>query len=205
MLLVSIKCRGTRPLLMNRMSEDTLEGLRTKIKKPKAKNIGTTVTRREEAEPKVYLCDDVPVLPGENLMSCLIAAGVFSRLDAKRQVSTGKATLLPGLMSLLDFNMPLVDPDTGAPATWDPDVRKGTNPHGGEAVCICRPRFDRWAFKCRIEIDDNECGENLIRELWDRAGRRIGLGDFRPARKGVFGQFTIEQWDREERVPAAAE
>lgn len=204
MLLVAIKVRGTRPLLMNRMSEDTLEGLRTKIKKPKAKDIGKTISRREEAEPKVYLgANGEPVIPGENLMACLIAAGVFIRLDAKRQVSTGKATLLPGLMTLLDFQMPIVDPDSGKPATWDPDARKGTNPNGNEAVCVCRPRFDRWAFSCRIEIDDHEIGENAIRDLWDKAGRRIGLGDFRPSRKGVFGQFVIEEWSRIERSEAA--
>jgi hypothetical protein len=206
MLLIAVKCRGTSPLLMNRMSESTLEGLRTKVKKPKAANIGSTTTPRQDATPKVYVDKDgKPVWPGENLMSCLIAAGVFVRLDAKRQVSTGKGTLLPGLMSLLDFVLPLVDPDSDKPVTWEPDVRKGTNPNGNEAVCIVRPRFDRWAFRCRIEIDDAEIGENTIRNLWDMAGKRIGLGDFRPSRKGIFGQFVVEGWDRKEQVPAAAE
>jgi hypothetical protein len=189
---------------MNRMSESTLEGLRTKAKKPKAASIGHTSTPRQDAEPKVYSTHDgKPMIPGENLMSCLIAGGVFVRLDAKRQVSTGKGTLLPGLMSMLDFVLPLVDPDTDKPVKWEPDVRKGTNPNGNEAVCIVRPRFDRWAFRCRIEIDDSEIGENTIRNLWDLAGKRIGLGDFRPSRKGIFGQFTVEQWVRSEQSAAA--
>lgn len=215
MLLLEVKCRGTSPLLMNRMDESTLEGLRTKVKKPKNKDVGKTSTRREDAEPKVYLAEleigpkkvktKVPVIPGENLMSCLIAAGVFIRLDAKRQVSTGKATLLPGLMSLHDFVLPVVDPDTGETAVWDPDTRKGTNPNGNEAVCIVRPRFDRWAFTAKIEIDDHEIGENAIRDLWDKAGRRIGLGDFRPSRKGIFGQFVVEDWNRLEKSDKAAE
>jgi hypothetical protein len=205
MLLVSVKCRGTSPLLMNRMSESTLEGLRTKAKKPKAANVGHTSTPRQDAEPKVYVRDGVPIWPGENLMSCLIAAGVFVRLDAKRQISTGKGTILPGLMSMLDFVLPLVDPDTDKPCAWEPDIRKGTNPNGAEAVCIVRPRFDRWAFRCRIEIDDAEIGENAIRNLWDLAGRRIGLGDFRPSRKGIFGQFCVESWERKAQIPAAAE
>jgi hypothetical protein len=206
MILIRVKCRGTSPLLMNRMSEDTLEGLRTKAKKPKNKDVGKTSTRREDAEPKVYLSKaGAPVIPGENLMSCLIAGGVFIRLDAKRQVSTGKATLLPGLLTLLDTQLQVVDPDTGKPATWDPDTRKGTNPNGNEAVCIVRPRFDRWAFVAKIEIDDSEIGENAIRNLWDLAGRRIGLGDFRPSRKGIFGQFVVECWDRIEKSDKAAE
>jgi len=192
MLTVQIVCRGLTPLLMNRMSESTLEGLRTKQKKPKAANIGTTITPREEATPKVYTHGGNPIIPAENLMSCLIAAGVFVRLDAKRQMSTGKSTMLPGFVTLLDFAIPLVA--DGKPATWEADVRKGTNPNGGEAVAICRPRFDAWGFTTRILIDDKEIGENTIRDLWDKAGKRIGLGDFRPARKGIFGQFIVDHW-----------
>jgi hypothetical protein len=204
-MIVHVICRGTSPLLMNRMSESTLEGLRTKAKPAKNKDVGHVRTPREDAESKVYTHAKQPMIPGENLMSCLIAAGVFVRLDAKRQVSTGKGTLLPGLMSLLDFVLPLVDPDSKKPAVWEPDVRQGRNPSGGQAVAICRPRFDRWAFATRIEIDPNEIGENAIRGLWDLAGKRIGLGDFRPARKGIFGQFVVEKWVRGEEGRQAAE
>lgn len=188
---------------MNRMSESVLEGLRTKTKPAKTKVIGNTKTPREDAEPKVYVHNGNPMIPGENLMSCLIAAGVYVRLDGKRQVSTGKATVLPGLMSLLDFVLPLYVPDTDKPACWEADVRKGTNPNGNEAVAICRPRFDAWQFSARINIDDTTIGEDTIRQLWDIAGKRIGLGDFRPARKGVFGQFIVEKWERQEEVLAA--
>jgi hypothetical protein len=202
-MIINVSCRGLTPLLMNRMSESTLEGLRTKQKAPKAANVGTTRTPREDAEPKVYSHGGKPILPGENLMACLIAGGCFVRLDAKRQVSTGKSTLLPGLMTLLDMMLPLYEPDSRKQARWEADVRQGKNPNGGEAVCICRPRFDAWAFECRIDIDDKEIGENAIRHLWDLAGRRVGLGDFRPARKGIFGQFVVEKWVRVEERAAA--
>lgn len=205
-MIVNVKCRGISPLLMNRMSESVLEGLRTRVKAAKTKSIGQTRTPREEAESKVYTHGKVPVLPGENFMSCLIAAGAFCRLDGKRQISTAKSTLLPGLMSLLTPVISLVLPDNSeAPATWEPDVRQGRNPNGGEAVAICRPRFDTWAFDFKIDIDTNDIGENTIRELVDKAGRRIGLGDFRPQRKGIFGQFVVEKWDRDEEIVAAAE
>jgi len=28
----------------------------------------------------------------------------------------------------------------------------------------------------------------------DSAGKRVGLGDFRPARKGPFGKFRVDEW-----------
>lgn len=202
-MIVDVTCKGLSPLLMNRMSESTLEGLRTKAKKPKAAAIGNTRTPREDAEEKVYTHGGAPVIPGENLMSCLIAAGVFVRLDAKRQVSTAKATMLPGLMSLLTPTVPLLLPDSTEPARWEADVRQGRNPNGGEAVAICRPRFDAWSISFRIDIDTVEIGEQTIRDLIDKAGRRIGLGDFRPQRKGIFGQFVVEKWLRGEEAAAA--
>jgi hypothetical protein len=34
----------------------------------------------------------------------------------------------------------------------------------------------------------------LVREIVDAAGKRIGLGDFRPSCKGPFGKFVVTQW-----------
>jgi hypothetical protein len=201
---ISVYCRGITPLFMNRMSESVLENIRTKTKEAKTKRIGSVATPRDEAAPKVYMHANEPIIPATNLMSCLIAAGVFVRLDAKRQISTGKSTILPGFLSLDDAWIPLLN-SKGGQATWEADVRQGRNPNGGEAVAICRPRFDDWAFRLHIGIDTSEIGENVMRDLWDKAGRRIGMGDFRPARKGIFGQFVIDEWSPVEDERVAAE
>lgn len=195
-MIVEIECRGTSPLLMNKMDASTLEGLRTKAKKAKTANIGTTLTPHEEAEKKLYLSEDGPYIPGQMLMACFIAAGQYVRLDGKRQISNAKSSVLPGLMTLLDWAPLLKQPDTDKAAEWEADVMQGRNPNGGEAVAICRPRFDQWAITFRIDIDEHEIGENTIRDLVDKAGRRVGLGDFRPQRKGIFGQFVVERWER---------
>ena len=34
----------------------------------------------------------------------------------------------------------------------------------------------------------------LAREIMDAAGKRIGLGDFRPDCKGPFGKFVVTKW-----------
>jgi len=33
-----------------------------------------------------------------------------------------------------------------------------------------------------------------MREILDSAGKRIGLGDFRPACKGPYGKFVAVEW-----------
>ncbi len=183
---------GITPLLMNRLSEETLESIRTKAKKAKT---AAKPTPREECEPKVHTREGQPALPTENLLSCLIAAGQYVRLDGKRQLSTAKSTMLPAFLSLEDPWIPVIDPETRTPATWEVDMRAGRNPNGGEAVCVCRPRFDRWTLKLTVQLDLSQIGEGVMRELFDIAGRRIGVGDFRPQRKGIFGQFRIDRWE----------
>ena len=199
----TIECSGVTPLLQNKMPEEQLEAIRTKSKK----KFTAPLEPRDEAARKLYLTNDTkePYLPVENLMSCLIEAGKFIRLDAKRQMTNAKSTLLPGFLSINDFALNLRDPDTGAPSAWEVDMRQGRNPNGGEGVCILRPRFDRWSFKLSAWLDLDQLGEQTYRQLFDLAGSRIGLGDFRPQRKGIYGRFQIVQWKRGEGVLAAAE
>lgn len=194
---------GVTPMLQNRMTAEQLEAIRTKDKK----KFKAPAEPREEAERKAYLTQDTrePYLPVENFMACLIEAGKFIRLDAKRQMTTAKSTLLPGFLSIDDFVLLLRDSRTGESATWEVDMRQGRNPNGGEGVCILRPRFDRWSFETTLVLDTEQLDERVYRELVDIAGARIGLGDFRPQRKGIYGRFKVARWERLDSVAQAAE
>lgn len=182
---------------MNSMTPEELEGLDDKSKKrPKA---AKKLPAGERAAAKVYTVDGVPVMPIENLMACLIEAGKYVRLDGKRQVSTGKSTMLPGLLTIEDPVLPLISPsgesiEKWGIANWRYDIRQGRNPNGGEAVAIVRPMFERWAFRAMIDIDTDAMSEDAYRQLIDIGGKRIGVCDYRPQRKGTFGQFRVDRW-----------
>lgn len=183
---INIEFEGQTPLLMNRLTPEELETLRTKERK----KFTAPKDPRETANKKVYQTEDgAPYLPVENLMSCLIHAGCYIKLDGKRQMSTAKSTLLPGFLAIEDHMIKL-----DAPNGWEVDMRQGRNPNGGEAVCIVRPRFNTWKFKCSMMVDDQSISLQTIRELIDKAGSLIGLGDFRPSKKGVFGKFKVTGW-----------
>lgn len=199
---LSVTCTGVTPLLMNRLTPETLEQLRSK-KKP-SKNAARPATPRDEAAPKVYLTKDgLPYLPTENLLANLIAAGQSVRLDGKKQVSTAKSTMLPAFLTLEDAFIPLLDVPDGKPPSWEVDMRPGKNPNGGEAVCLCRPRFDKWCFTITALVDLSEISMDKVRELFDIGGKRIGLGDFRPQRKGIFGRYVVTRWDEQAMAEAA--
>lgn len=185
--LIEVQVQGVTPLLMNRMTEEQLLQIRSGTKKPKTKR--REELPREEAARKVYtLPTGEPYFPTENLMAALIAAGQYVRLDGKRQASTTKSSLVPGFLTLQEPYLPL------DPGTWEVDVRGGRNPNGGEAVCLVRPRFDKWGFEVTALLDTVVVGEATCRELFEIALSRIGLGDFRPQRKGIFGRSVITKW-----------
>lgn len=187
---IEVAIKGTSPLLMNRMSPEQLLALHTGDKK----KFKVRPQPREEAQSRAYLTEDgIPYLPTENFMACLISAGMYIRLDGKRQMSTRTSTMLPGFLSIENPYLPLMGQNQSA-ATWEVDMRQGRNPNGGEAVCIIRPRFDQWLFSVSMLIDIDSIAEDVIRELIDVAGSRIGLGDFRPQRRGVYGKFKVTKW-----------
>ena len=180
---------GISPLLMNRMSEDQLLNLRLKKKKPKGHV--SQDDPRKEAQAKIHTdcATGKPCIPANMLMSALIGGGQFIRLDGKRQLSTKNSTVLPGLLILDGTHFPLT------PTDWEVDIQQGRNPNGGEAVCIIRPRFDKWGFKVTFILDEDGLSEGQARELFDIALSRVGLGDFRPQRKGTFGRSRIDRWE----------
>lgn len=187
LLRVLITVKGITPLLLNRVGPEELLKIRDKIKEPKG---APRKTPREECEGKVYKdAKGQPYIPANMLWACLVAAGQHVRLDGKRQMSTAKSTLLPQFLTIEDTAMTLDTPG------WEVDIQQGRNPNGGELVVLCRPRFDVWSFNVKVQIDTREIAEEKIRELFDLSGKRCGLGDFRPNRKGIYGQFVVGCWE----------
>jgi len=193
-----ITLKSLSPMLQNRMGIDELLGLRDKTKK-KSKT-ATRLSLEDEAAAHVHRDGDGrPCVPKPMLMGALMNAGVFIRLDQKRQLSTKESSLLPGLMFIEGESFPLLKPGDGEEATWgySPwrfDVRQGRNPNGGEAVCIVRPLFETWAISFTALLDTDELAEDTFLRLFTLAGTRIGMGDNRPNRKGSCGMFAPTRW-----------
>ena len=87
---------------------------------------------------------------------------------------------------------------------WEVDERPIRNPATGGRFLRYRPRFNEWAVEFSVEIDETMIGPKLFRQLVDDAGKKIGLGDFRPACKGPFGRFVVTDWDVEQEEAIAA-
>ena len=55
-----------------------------------------------------------------------------------------------------------------------------------------RAKFDVWSCVFQIEADDELVDDAQLAAWLDIAGRRIGLGDWRPEKSGHYGRFEVE-------------
>jgi hypothetical protein len=77
---------------------------------------------------------------------------------------------------------------------WRVDTRAVRIPSTGGRILAHRPMFDDWKLTFTAELDTTILSEKLLRAIIDDAGKRVGLGDFRPATKGPFGRFVVTNW-----------
>lgn len=183
-------------LLMDRMPDETLEDLRTGKRSPKDRS----QSKEDECRPKIYRdANGNIVVPVINLLAALVHAGRQVKIG-KVQVSTAKTTNLFGFMTVSGENMPLLvfDGTQWRQATdedWEPDTRRGTNPNGGEAVSVVRPKFTNWAVTATVTFDPSQKVKlDNIETIFETAGRVSGLCSFRPQKRGNFGMFTPVEW-----------
>lgn len=183
-------------LLMDRMPEETLEDLRTGKRSPKDRS----QSKEDECRPKIYRdTEGKIVIPVINLLAALVHAGRQVKIG-KVQVSTAKTTNLFGFMTVSGENMPLYILDEGkwrqaTDEDWTPDTRRGTNPNGGEAVAVVRPKFQNWGVVATVTFDPSQKVKlDNIETIFETAGRVSGLCSFRPQKKGNFGMFQPVDW-----------
>lgn len=190
---IKVSIQGAAPLLMSRFTEanaaQVSSGTSTTIR------IGSKGTPREQAEPKLYLTPDgKPMLPGPNIFRGLIDAGQFHK-SGRRAITTSRASLVPAGLQLEEIECPIENP-FGDKVTWEVDSRSVVNPATGGRMMAHRPRFDAWKVSFTLIVDDKMFDVSLVRALVDDLGSKIGLGDFRPARKGPFGRFNVTLWQQ---------
>lgn len=183
---ISVVIVGVSPLLCNRFTDAAalaVSGGTSQVLQ------GQKPLPRQQAEAKLYTdSKGRPVVPGVNLMRSIVNAGSFIK-SGKSKLSTQRSSLVPAGVSVQEIELPI-----GPSAKWEVDSRSVVIPSTGGRIMAHRPRFDEWRLSFSLEIDETLFSEALVRELVDIAGKRIGLGDFRPERKGPFGRFRVDVW-----------
>ena len=187
---IRIECRGVSPLLMHSdrasdpLSRDAkwLSEIAGKRKKTETDIIELA---RRQFHCSLYLdTDGRPTIPIDNVHSCFYAA-------AKRRK---EGPLFSGSFTVSRVKFEYDGPDE-PDALWeqqDTFVDRRSVKVGTSRVIRTRAIFPTWSLTVEAEHDPDVADLFNI-ELWaDIAGARIGLGDYRPQRGGLFGRFKAE-------------
>lgn len=185
-MLIKVGIAGLTPLIMNRFDDhaevQVTAGTRASIR-------GMKETPREQAKRKAYMDGDgMLFIPGPNIFACLVAAGQFHK-SGRVKLTTHKSSLIPAGLIIVDHVCSL------GTDHWEVDARSVVIPATQGRVMAYRPRLDEWKTSFTIDLDIDMFSPNFVRLLVDDAGKKIGLGDFRPSRRGPFGRFVVTSWE----------
>jgi hypothetical protein len=174
---------GTTPLLLNRFTEAAQLGA---TNGSRASLIGDRGTPMEQAKEKLYIGHDgKPMVPQPNLFRCLVDAGKYFKCG-KSKVTTQKSSMLPACLEIDGVELPIEHREP-----WTVDTRAVRVPSTGGRILCHRPSFHDWRIAFTLRVDADLINPKLVREIVDAAGKRVGLGDFRPDCKGPFGKFVV--------------
>jgi hypothetical protein len=186
-VLIDVTIEGTTPLICNRFTD---EAAMSASSGNRMSAVGEKGTPKEQSEKKLYLgaATRKPMIPQPNLFRCIIDAGTFFKAG-KSKVTTQKSSLIPACVEIHGIELPLESKEG-----WQVDTRAVRIPSTGGRILCHRPSFNDWRISFTAEVDTSMITVKLFREIVDAAGKRIGLGDFRPATKGPFGKFVVTSW-----------
>jgi hypothetical protein len=150
---------------------------------------GTRIPEAEvEAENGVYrLPDGCCGIKGEAFRAALLgAAGAWK---AKR--STMKSHLAHIVVT--EELVPLLRLDGTPIKDYVIDARRAIVQRQG--IIRRRPRFEEWTATFTIEFDPVLIPKpEIIPEIMNDGGNRMGVGDFRPQKNGPFGRFRVKNF-----------
>ncbi len=197
-MLIEVTIEGTSPLICNKFTDaaaqSATEGTRLAVQ-------GDRGTPLEQATTKLYVSSDGETLmiPQPNLFSCIIEAGKFHKAG-KSKLTTQKSSLIPACLAILGVELPITSREG-----WTVDTRAVRIPSTGGRILCHRPIFNDWALSFTLDLDTAFMAAKVCRQVVDDAGKRIGLGDFRPACKGPYGRFVVTSWKETKDDDAEAE
>lgn len=184
MELVTIHIEGITPLLMNSPGGMIAAANATGNK---GKTKSSIPTPSEEAELGTYRNDHGDLcFPTAAFRGALIGGAQGRKIGMM-----GLGTILKGAVFPAEEFTDLVDPDSGKPLTdYVLDVRRAVL-QKKSAIMRARAKLLMWAADVKFEIDPDFTFAEQVTEILAVGGTRVGIGNYRPEKSGMFGRFRV--------------
>lgn len=174
----NVKIKGITPLLQNKPE---MYGFDVQWIEKKA----STDTDKETLK-KLYINNKGLIYqPSTHFEGCLMEAG--KKIKVKGQGKSTYSKLFGSMVSIEETEIVHLNQKY--------EIFKTTvvNPNTKGRMISLRPMIKDWEVEFNITFED-EIPADVIKEAFEIAGKYIGVGDWRPAKKGKFGKFQVVQW-----------
>jgi hypothetical protein len=179
---IDVEIRGITPLLIHRFDEGAEQSGTTRAVMVQPKD------PRAEALKAAYVAAD-----GTYYFSAFAIMGAMGNAGANHKTKGSRKTLrfvVPSAVRVTSDTVTILNGD-GPAKSFEVDARPVTIPATKGRIMRYRPRFNDWGAKFSLVVDDALLTIENAQQLLTEAGRSIGIGDFRPEKRGPFGTFRV--------------
>lgn len=178
---IEVELEGETPLLMHSAENMEEQGMK--------KNPAKQYDPKEQAEKVAYKNKKGELyVPARCMKACLINAASWYKFGKKsaKPIIAGCTRIEPTEVTLTDLKDKILK-------KYEIDRRPVVIQRA--RIIRARPRMDEWKLKFNIIYNEKMIVDvNIIREILEEAGQRIGLLDNRPAKYGENGCFKVTKF-----------
>lgn len=184
MKTVEVTIKGVSPLIINRFKENDEQP--EAVKKSTKKDYGTP---REQAEATPYRDekDGKLWLPTIWITGTIRTVASDYKLPGTRKsvksVSGGAVVPVEEKMYFIeDYSLKDIEVDSRPVVIQRARIMRH------------RARLEKWSVTVQLQVDEEIIPLDHVHQILNDAGRRAGLGDYRPQKGGPFGRFSVTKW-----------
>ena len=182
MKTIQVEIRGVTPLLIHRFGEEAQADARVRREQIKQRD------PREEATKVAYIAPD-----GTYYFNAFAIPSAMANAGANHKMRGTRKTLrfiVPSAVRMGSDTVTILN-GTGPAKSFEVDSRPVTIPATKGRVMRHRPRFDAWGARFDLTVNEDLLAVDSAHQLLNEAGQSIGIGDFRPEKRGPFGTFRV--------------
>ena len=175
---INVTIKGVTPFLYNRFLDRDIDTGGSKRR--------TGALEKPKLEDKLYMLPNgIPYIPAIYLRNALVEAGKQFKITGK-----GKSTYSKMIGATVD-----ITPECIENKNKFIEYRvAAVNPMTKGRMMVSRPRMDIWGCSFEIILNDDSIPESVMKEVLEHAGKYVGIGDWRPDKKGIFGKFMVTEF-----------
>lgn len=174
---IEVEVSNASPMLMNRFLDKSIDA---KSKKR------TGAQTEADIEEKLYLYDGKAHIPAVYFRNSIVEASKQFKITGK-----GKSTYSKLIGATVEVTPEMIPIEGG----YEPFRIAAVNPMTKGRMMVTRPRFNKWSAKFKIVLHDESVPVEVMNEVLTQAGNYVGVGDWRPEKKGMFGKFIITKYN----------